>query len=75
MVGYRIVAESTVHSGRRLLVDFNGDGYLQLAPGAGLLPVSAKDFERLCKMQHYRPVTAQTPPPIPHDEPLELINA
>lgn len=56
MGNLRVVAESTVHHGRRLLVNERGEGYLQLSPNAIPLAVAAGDFARLLEMRHYRPV-------------------
>ena len=63
MEEYRVVAESTVHRGRRLLINARGDGYLQLGSDGLPLPLSAHDFSRLRAMRHYLPVvTASTRP-------------
>ncbi len=56
MEDYRVVAESTVHRDRRLLINAQGDGYLQLGAGSPPLPLSPHDFSRLRAMRHYRRV-------------------
>lgn len=62
MEDYRVVADSTVHRGRRLLINARGDGYLQLGSDSLPLPLSAHDFSRLRAMRHYRPVAVSARP-------------
>lgn len=58
MEDYRVVAESTLHRGRRLLINAHGDGYLQLGANSLPLPLAPHDFARLRAMRHYRPVAS-----------------
>lgn len=53
---YKIIAESTVHSDRRLLIGGEGRGYIQLDASSRPIAVPARDFARLRSMRHYRPV-------------------
>lgn len=53
---YRVVAESMVHRGRRLLMNDRGDGFLQINDEALPLPLDKRDFARFMKMRHYRPM-------------------
>lgn len=73
MEEYRIVAESVVHPGRRLLVNHLGEGFLQLGINAMPLPVSREDFDRLRRMEHYRPVAVLTP--VPQMDPVVVATA
>jgi hypothetical protein len=57
MASYRVVAESMVHSGRRLLVNRHGTGYIQLDQHSVPIAMPDEDFARLCAMRHYRAVT------------------
>ncbi len=53
---YKIIAESTVHSERRLLIGREGRGYIQLDASSKPIAVPERDFARLRSMRHYRPV-------------------
>jgi predicted transcriptional regulator len=53
---YQIIAESILHSERRLLLGRDGRGYIQLDSITAPLEVSQQDFERLRSMRHYRSV-------------------
>lgn len=52
----QIIAESVVHSERRLLIGREGRGFIQLDASSMPIEVPADDFARLRAMHHYRPV-------------------
>ncbi len=56
----QVIAESVVHSERRLLVGREGRGYIQLDSSSLPIEVPRHDFERLRSMGHYRTVTASS---------------
>jgi hypothetical protein len=57
-MNFRIIAESDVHPGRRLLRGRDGDGYIQLASDTEPIAVPEHDFDRLRAMRHYRSVAS-----------------
>ncbi len=54
-MNFQVIAESIVHSDRRLLIGREGRGYIQLDASSMPIAVSERDFARLRAMQHYRP--------------------
>jgi len=75
MEHYRVIAESAIHPGRRLLINRRGEGFLQLESDSTPQPVPPADFARLRRMSHYQPIKttlrrrrgalAATPAPAP----------
>jgi len=75
MEHYRVIAESAIHPGRRLLMNRRGEGFLQLESDSTPQPVPPADFARLRRMSHYQPIKttwrrrrgaiAATPAPAP----------
>ncbi|MDI3338958.1 MAG: hypothetical protein QJR03_00330 [Sphaerobacter sp.] len=59
MEQYRVIAESVIRPGRKLLMNQRGDGFLQLESEARPMPLSAADFDRLRRMGHYRPARSR----------------
>jgi hypothetical protein len=53
----QIIAQSQVHSERRLLIGRGGRGYIQLDASSLPIEVPARDFARLRSMEHYRPLS------------------
>lgn len=58
MEHYRVIAESVIHPGRRLLMNRRGEGFLQLESDSTPQPVPPADFARLRRMSHYQPIQA-----------------
>src|SRR5690606_37975452 len=56
MEHYRVIAESAIHPGRRLLMNRRGEGFLQLESDSTPQPVPPADFARLRRMSHYQPI-------------------
>lgn len=68
---YRVVAESMIHRGRRLLMNEQGDGFIQINDEALPLPLDRRDFARFMKMRHYRP-TPEAQSMTSRSEPLAI---